>query len=142
MTTLQLGLALAIALSGAQSPRSAPALSTRVWVNTETGVYHCPNSKLYGKTLDGEFMSEAQARGSGHHASRRNGCNGMRSPKRAPLPSTDRGTGTLVWVNTESGIFHCAGSAEYGMSKRGRYLRVADAEAADYRAASGRSCER
>ena len=115
-------------------------LATRVWVNAETGVYHCPNSTLYGKTVEGEFMSEAQARGSGHRAARRNGCNGMRSPRRAPLPKADDGSGAMVWVNTESDIYHCRGSQDFGTSKRGRYMREPDALAASYRAAAGRSC--
>ena len=39
--------------------------SARVWVNTRSGVYHCPGSQYYGKTKSGEFMGEAEARASG-----------------------------------------------------------------------------
>lgn len=38
----------------------------RVWVNTSTGVYHCPSSRYYGNTRRGEYMTEAEARAAGH----------------------------------------------------------------------------
>lgn len=32
-----------------------------VWVNTGSNVYHCPGSKLYGKTIRGKYMTQAEA---------------------------------------------------------------------------------
>jgi len=52
------------------------------------------------------------------------------SPAAAPAP----GTG-MVWVNTDSGIYHKEGSRYYGKTKVGKYMTEADALKAGYRAA-------
>jgi hypothetical protein len=38
----------------------------KVWVNTESGVYH-KGGKYYGKTKQGKFMTEADAQKAGYH---------------------------------------------------------------------------
>ena len=38
----------------------------RVWVDTEYGYYHCPTSKLYGKTKQGVYMTQKQAQDRGY----------------------------------------------------------------------------
>ena len=38
----------------------------RVWVNTQSGVYHCPGTRWYGNTKHGEYMTQKQARGKGN----------------------------------------------------------------------------
>jgi hypothetical protein len=40
----------------------------------------------------------------------------------------------LVWVNTESKVYHKSG-AFYGKTKQGKFMTEADAQAAGYRAA-------
>ncbi len=37
----------------------------RVWVNTETHVYHVQGSRFYGNTRHGAYMTEAQAKAEG-----------------------------------------------------------------------------
>jgi hypothetical protein len=49
----------------APSPtRGVPTI--RVWVDTEYGYYHCPASKLYGKTKQGVYMTQKQAQDRGY----------------------------------------------------------------------------
>jgi len=33
----------------------------KVWVNTNSGVYHCPGTRWYGNTKKGEYMTQKQA---------------------------------------------------------------------------------
>jgi hypothetical protein len=37
----------------------------RVWVNTKTGVYHCPGTHWYGATKTGEYMKQSEAQQKG-----------------------------------------------------------------------------
>ncbi len=63
------------------TPNAAPAKPTsqeiaaakasgKVWVNTESGVYH-KNGRWYGKTKAGKFMTEAEAKAAGYKEAQR-----------------------------------------------------------------------
>jgi hypothetical protein len=47
----------------------AAQASGQVWVNTESGVYH-KSGRYYGKTKQGKFMSEDDAKKAGYHAAK------------------------------------------------------------------------
>ena len=56
---------------------AAPAVASQgvpgagmVWVNLDSGVYHYQNSRYYGKTKNGKYMSEADAMKAGYHAAK------------------------------------------------------------------------
>jgi hypothetical protein len=38
----------------------------KVWVNTRSGVYHCPGTRWYGNTKSGEYMKQKQAQEKGY----------------------------------------------------------------------------
>ena len=39
-----------------------------VWVNTDSRLYHAPGSRWYGKTLNGKWMTEAEAAHAGYRS--------------------------------------------------------------------------
>lgn len=56
------------AAATASSPDIAAAqASGKVWVNTSSGVYH-KSGRWYGKTKEGKFMTEAEAKAAGFKA--------------------------------------------------------------------------
>jgi DNA uptake protein ComE-like DNA-binding protein len=66
--------------------------------------------------------------------------NGARStPPPVPAETAAPGGGPgMVWVNTETKVFHQPGDKWYGKTKRGKYMKESDAVAAGYRAAKER----
>ena len=63
------------------SPSPLPVLSPaeaaiQVWVNTDSGVYHCPKARWYGKTKEGEHMTQGRAVAAGHRPDHGRPCRG------------------------------------------------------------------
>ncbi len=48
------------------APLTPPASSGQVWVNTKSGKYFQPGTRYYGKTEEGKFLSEKDAKAQGY----------------------------------------------------------------------------
>jgi hypothetical protein len=48
----------------------------------------------------------------------------------------------MVWVNTESNVYHCYGSNYYGKTKAGSYMSEVDAKAKGARPDHGKPCSK
>lgn len=137
-------LLLAILLVLAPAP-PAGAGDARVWVNTGSGVYHCPGGRYYGATKRGKYMSESGAVASGYRAAYGNPCSAgtaraaQEQVIRSLAPAAGSGT-VRVWINTGSGIYHCPGSRYYGATKRGRFAPESEAVRMGSRPAYGQRC--
>jgi hypothetical protein len=62
------------ASKAAAMPQAAGGGPGMVWVNTDSNVYHCYGSTYYGKTKQGSYMSEADAKAKGAHADHGHAC--------------------------------------------------------------------
>lgn len=126
-----------------------PVAAADVWVNTSTGVYHCPGGQYYGATKRGRFMSEHEAAQHGYRAAYGRTCSPgeaaagrqqviqqLTQPTRIAAPTA----ATRVWINTSSHVYHCPGTRYYGATKQGRYTSEAEAAASGNRPAYGARC--
>ena len=81
-------LVLLVSTAMAQQKQPAPSPSSpsrgvptiKVWVDTEYGFYHCPNTKLYGKTKQGVYMTQKQAQDRGYRPAYGTYCNTVPKP--------------------------------------------------------------
>ncbi|MGA2795766.1 MAG: hypothetical protein ABSE69_20085 [Roseiarcus sp.] len=97
--------------AAAPAPAPAPAPAATAPAPAPAPMAPAPVApKPQAATGAGQSLSEAQAK--------------------AKCPSD-----TVVWVNTKSGIYHFAGTHNYGTTKQGAYMCEADAKAAGDRAA-------
>lgn len=58
------------------TPAGSPATPGMVWANAAKKVYHCPGTRWYGKTKQGEYMPEADAKAKGFQPNRGKACAG------------------------------------------------------------------
>ena len=127
------------------SAHGAQASDARVWVNTSSGVYHCPAGEYYGNTKRGRYLGEREAIASGYRAAYNRPCDTTvaRATRNALVqslvPSATGNTAT-VWINTSSHVYHCPGTRYYGATKRGRYASEAEAVSSGNRPAYGARC--
>jgi hypothetical protein len=95
----------------AAAPATAPAATPTVGASPPMAPAAAPaKPRVAAPTGAGGFAADAQAK--------------------AHCP-----TDTVVWVNTKSGVYHFAGTHNYGTTKQGTYMCEADAKAAGDRAA-------
>jgi hypothetical protein len=70
-----------------------------------------------------------------------NGAGSGPVPRATPVPQDNTQKKEIrVWVNTNSGIYHCPGTRWYGATKQGKYMGECEALKAGYRAAYYRAC--
>jgi len=48
--------------------------SIKIWANKRSGLYYCPDSKLYGKLTPGVYMSQGEAIKVGYQPASKEGC--------------------------------------------------------------------
>jgi len=46
----------------------------KVWVNTNSGTYHCPGTTWYGKTQEGQYMTQEEAQAKGYRPAANRAC--------------------------------------------------------------------
>jgi len=56
------------------APTVAAATMVKVWAYKKTGLYYCPDSKLYGKVKPGVYMTQEKAVGLGYRPAGQDPC--------------------------------------------------------------------
>ncbi len=118
---------------------------TKVWVNKNSGVYHCPGGQYYGNTEKGEYLAESEAVASCYRLANGQVCSPLTAQQprwsaRQSIAQGETGNVTMVWVNTSSLVYHCPGTRYYGATKKGKYISEAEAIASGNRPAYDAKC--
>ena len=61
-------------LAPLETPTVAAATIVKVWTYKKTGVYYCPDSKLYGKVKPGDYMAQETALERGYQPAGQDRC--------------------------------------------------------------------
>src|SRR5438034_831496 len=138
------GLAPVLAGQDTAAARSDTSAAPQAWVNTASGVYHCPGARSYGTTKAARYMREADAQAAHYRPAYGRSCapslaTSLRDTTQIAAPGA-AATAIKVWVNTSSGVYHCPGTRYYGTTKQGRYMTESDARASGFRPAYNRPC--
>lgn len=147
-----LASALLSGIADAQAPASAPAGSTALcrdgtyWTNaTKKGA--CSGHKgiqtWYGASGSGASAA-APAATSAPAAAPAAPAPAAATPKETSKPIATQAAGGgpgLVWVNTNSNVYHCPADPYYGKTKSGAYMSEADAIAKGAHADHGKACK-
>ena len=136
-------LAILFGLTALVTPWTARAGD--VWVNTSSGVYHCPGTQYYGNTKRGEHLTESAAITRGYRPAYNRPCSPSevsRTRKRLiqDLAPTDTSQNHKVWINPGSHVYHCPGTRYYGATKRGYFATEGEATSRGNRPAYGARC--
>lgn len=155
---------LILATSGRYLPPSSAFVAqsqadrkeVKVWVNTSSGVYHCPGTRWYGNTKHGKYVGECAAIQDGNRPAYGKACGSdcqsvqstappsSPSAKENSAPAQTEQSGNpdvKVWVNTNSGVYHCPGTRWYGSTKQGEYMTQKKARESGFRPAYGKVCQ-
>jgi hypothetical protein len=62
------------ACSGHKGIRQWYVTAGQVWVNKDTHTYHCQGDRWFGKTSNGAYMSESDAKAEGYRPDHGNAC--------------------------------------------------------------------
>jgi len=141
--------------SARETQAKSESKEVRVWVNTSSGVYHCPGTRWYGNTKRGEYQGECAAIKAGNRPAYGRACGSdcqsAVTTEPHPSPSAKGNTPTRnaqagnpdvkVWVNTNSGVYHCPGTRWYGTTKQGEYMTQKKAQDGGNRPAYGKVCQ-
>lgn len=129
--------AVAVSLAVTDAPLMAQAHGDSVWVNTRSGVYHCPGSHSYGTSKHGQYMPEATAVSRSFKPAKGRSCSARAARHAAPTAGHEG----EVWVDTASHVYLCPGASGYGTGNAGAYMTEQAALAAGNRSAKGRRCQ-